>query len=135
MIGGYRTQGLIYLLGEQGKHVSLVVRQLPMKAGWWDAPLMLWELAVAISMTTSKISYSLIKAQVLPWNTYLQLQIPYTCNQPTPHIYRVQANLENLEKTVFFATLRENLENSGNFEKIFQIPGKLREFCWDWFFN
>ena len=41
---------------------------------------------------------------------------------------RAQTNLENLEKTVFFVTLRENLENSGNFKKIFQIPGKLREF-------
>ena len=24
---------------------------------------------------------------------------------------------------------RENLENSGNFKEIFEIPGKLREFC------
>ena len=35
-------------------------------------------------------------------------------------------------KKLFFVTLKENLENSRNFEKIFQIPGKLREFCWDW---
>ena len=45
------------------------------------------------------------------------------------NIDRAQTNLENLEKTVFFVTLRENLENSVNFKKIFQIPGKLREFC------
>ena len=32
-------------------------------------------------------------------------------------------------KNVFFVTVRENLENSGNFKKIFKIPGKLREFC------
>ena len=32
-------------------------------------------------------------------------------------------------KTEFFGTLRENLENSENFREIFQIPGKLREFC------
>ena len=37
--------------------------------------------------------------------------------------------MENLEKTVFFVTLRENLENSGNFEQIFKIPGKVRELC------
>ena len=36
---------------------------------------------------------------------------------------------KTLKKTVFFVTLRENLENSGNFKKIFQIPGKFREFC------
>ena len=45
------------------------------------------------------------------------------------NIGRAQTNLENLEKTVFFVTLRENLENSVNFQQIFQIPGKLREFC------
>ena len=27
------------------------------------------------------------------------------------------------KKTEFFVTLRENLENSGNFREIFQIPG------------
>ena len=35
----------------------------------------------------------------------------------------------NLEKTAFFVTLRGSLENPGNFEKIFQISGKRREFC------
>ena len=37
---------LIYLLGGQGRHVWQIVRQLPMKAVWWDASLMLWYLVV-----------------------------------------------------------------------------------------
>ena len=40
---------------------------------------------------------------------------------------KAQTNLENLEKTVLFVTLEENLENSRNFEKIFQIPGNSVE--------
>ena len=84
-IKGHRTRGLTYLLGGKGKHVWLIVRQLPMKAGWWDDPLALQDLAV--SMTTSKFSCSLIYAQPLPCNTSLRLQIPYTGNPPTPHIY------------------------------------------------
>ena len=46
----YRTPGVTvtYVLGRQGKHVWLIARQLPMKAGWWDAPLTLWDLAKTI---------------------------------------------------------------------------------------
>ena len=36
-------------LGRQGKHVWLIVRQPLTKAGWWDAPLALWDLTKAIS--------------------------------------------------------------------------------------
>ena len=43
----------------------LIVRQQPMKAGWWDAPLMIQDLAEAISITRNRISYSLIKLQPL----------------------------------------------------------------------
>ena len=45
---GHRTQGLIRLLDRQGKHMWLIVMQLPMKTGWWDAPLALWDLAERI---------------------------------------------------------------------------------------
>ena len=38
-------------LVRQGKHVWLIVRQALMKAGWWDAPLVLWDLTESISMT------------------------------------------------------------------------------------
>ena len=38
-------------LGRQGKYVWLIVRHLLMKAGWWDAPLALQDLAEVISMT------------------------------------------------------------------------------------
>ena len=41
-----RSQRLTHLLGEVGRHVWLIVGQVPMKAGWWDAPLALWDLAV-----------------------------------------------------------------------------------------
>ena len=37
----------IYPLGGQGRHVWQIVRQLPMKTGWWDAPLAIWDLAVS----------------------------------------------------------------------------------------
>ena len=38
-----------------------------------------------------------------------------------PRFSRAKTNLENLEKTVFFVTLKENLENSGNFKEIFTL--------------
>ena len=43
----------------------LIVRQQPKKAGWWDAPFTLRDLAEAISITRSKVSYSLIEPQPL----------------------------------------------------------------------
>ena len=51
IIWRHRKQGLTHLLGRQDKHVWLVVKQLRMKVGWWDAPLKLRELAKAISKT------------------------------------------------------------------------------------
>ena len=77
---GPRTQELTYLVDGKGKHVWLIVRRLSMRACWWDAPLALWDLAVAIRITTSKFSYSLIEAQLLPCNTSLRWQIPCTGN-------------------------------------------------------
>ena len=47
IIRGHRTQGLTHLLGRQDRHVWLIVMQLPMKAGWRDAPLALQDLAVS----------------------------------------------------------------------------------------
>ena len=49
-IMGYRTPGLnvTCLLGRQGKHVWLTARQIPMIAGWWDAPLALRDFAETI---------------------------------------------------------------------------------------
>ena len=41
-------QGLIHLLGRPGIHMWLIVRQLPIKAGWWDAALALRHLAKTI---------------------------------------------------------------------------------------
>ena len=38
-------------LSRQGKHMWLIVRQPLMKAGWWDAPLALWDLTETISIT------------------------------------------------------------------------------------
>ena len=64
------------------------------------------------------------------WGNTMQLP----CEIPMKEYYFFKLSLidraqTNLEKTEFFVTLRENLENSGNFREIFQIPGKLREFC------
>ena len=47
---GHRIQGLTHQLDGHGKHVCLIVRQLSMKAGWWDAPLSLQGLAEEICM-------------------------------------------------------------------------------------
>ena len=33
----------------------LIIRQLTMTAGWWDAPLALWDLAEAVSITAFRI--------------------------------------------------------------------------------
>ena len=38
-------------LSRQGKHVWLIIWQLLMKAGWWEVPLALQDLAKAISST------------------------------------------------------------------------------------
>ena len=40
------------------KNVWLIVRQLPIRAGWWDAPLAIWYLDEAMRITRSKISYT-----------------------------------------------------------------------------
>ena len=47
--------------GKHGKHVWLIVRQLFMKAGWWDPPLAFRDLAEAVNMIfphPSKHSYN-----------------------------------------------------------------------------
>ena len=65
IIRGYWTQGLTYLLDGQGKHVWLIVSQLPLKVGCWDAPLTLQDLAMSnldkqhSPTATSKISHCL----------------------------------------------------------------------------
>ena len=50
IIREHRTQELNLLLGRKGKHLWLTIRQLPMKTGWWDALLVLRDLAEAISV-------------------------------------------------------------------------------------
>ena len=55
----------ILRLGRQGKHVWLIVGQLFMKPGRWDAPLALLDLAEAISITRSKISTVWLNPQPL----------------------------------------------------------------------
>ena len=40
------------------KNVWLIVRQLPIIAGWWDAPLAIWDLDEAMRIIRSKISYT-----------------------------------------------------------------------------
>ena len=46
IIRGHRTQRLTHLLGRQGRHLWLIVRQLPMKVGLWDTPLALRDLVL-----------------------------------------------------------------------------------------
>ena len=64
-------------LVRQGKHVWLIVGQLFMKPGRWDAPLALLDLAEAIIITRSKISYSLIEPSTTSLYTSLRLRIPF----------------------------------------------------------
>ena len=46
IIRGFKTFN--HLLRRKSKHVSLIVRLLPMKVGWWHAPLVLWDFAEEI---------------------------------------------------------------------------------------
>ena len=58
--------GNVLSLGRQGKHVWLIIRQPLMKAGWWEAPLTLRDLAEAISPTKLiqlPIRYFLVQSQ------------------------------------------------------------------------
>ena len=55
--------------------------------------LALWDLTVAISITTNKISHSLIEAQPFLCNTNLRSHIPHTSNSPTPHIFSIPSVL------------------------------------------
>ena len=66
------TLGLICLLGRQGKQVWLIVRQLPVKSGWVNAPLTLQDLAKAIFLNIARdtfTGYPLPPAQNLSLNT------------------------------------------------------------------
>ena len=49
------TQWLPLPLGRQGKQVWLIARQLTMTTGWWDASLVLRDLAEAISTTSFRV--------------------------------------------------------------------------------
>ena len=62
----------------RGKHVWLIVRQLPMKAGWWDTPLALWDLA----KTSPTISDNR-----LPLLTENNFHTPFYFNPPPVHWY------------------------------------------------
>ena len=99
IISGHRTQGQTYVPGGQDKHVWLVVKQLLMTASWWDAPLVLLDLAVAISIPTIKISYRLIEAKPRSSNTSQQLKIPYTRSSLIFHIYSTLGILASFSNT------------------------------------
>ena len=45
---------------------------------------------------------------------------------PRTGFVRLRENLENLEKGTFLKKIRENLENSGNFQTIFTTSGKTQ---------
>ena len=61
------------LLGRQGYHMWLIVKQLPMKADCWDAPLVLQVLAV--SHLPQFISF--YKSQPTPPARNLVIPLPY----------------------------------------------------------
>ena len=50
-----RKTPMDFWLVQQSKHVWLIVRQMIMTSGWWDAPIALWDLARAISITTFRV--------------------------------------------------------------------------------
>ena len=57
-IMGYKTMDYVtYLQGRQGKDVWLTARQLLMKAGWWDAPFALQDLAETIFMHVKSLIF------------------------------------------------------------------------------
>ena len=47
------------IVARQDKRMWLILRQLSMKAGWWDAPITLWDLVEAANIIPKKtLSYS-----------------------------------------------------------------------------
>ena len=59
--------------------------------------LVLRDLTAAISVTTNKISHSLIEAQPFLCNTNLRSQIPHTSNSPTSHIFSTPSVLTSFK--------------------------------------
>ena len=57
------------------------------------------------------------------FNAMSKSQIKFVTATGCRHTWKTT---KTLKKTVFFVTLRENLENSGNFE---DFPGNFRRFC------
>ena len=70
------TFSCMYPLGGQGRHVWKIVRQLPMKAGWWDVPLVLRDLAVS---NLPDINYGR-EPILLPWR-FPGCQVPALTTQ------------------------------------------------------
>ena len=65
-----------------------------MNAGWWEAPLTLRDLAQAISITRSKISYSLIEPQPLLCTLLRTCSYEFHAlvSTHTPHSQRLQSH-------------------------------------------
>ena len=107
IIRGYWTQGLTYLLDGQGRHVWLIVSQLPLKVGCWDAPLALLDLAMSnldkqhSPTATSKISHCLqptsnykVKNIFLPATTD-STHPPYLTSKVHPFLTACRRSKEN----------------------------------------
>ena len=78
IIRGHRTQRLTHLLARQYKHVWQIVRQLPMKNGWWDAPFTLLDLAVSNLHT---IPTNVLPSWLIAHYNILHMLILLQCSQ------------------------------------------------------
>ena len=76
-----------------------MVRQLSIKADWLNAPLALWDLVVAISDTTSKISYSLIEAHYFPVTPVCIYKFQTLPTHQQPTFTATQASFNNTRNT------------------------------------
>ena len=60
------THGLTCLLGRQGKHMWLIVRQVSIKSGWVNLPLTLRDLAEAILLNIARIADTFSRYHLQP---------------------------------------------------------------------
>ena len=71
-----------------------------MKAGWWDALLAFQDLTKAISITRSKISYSLIELQHFFVHQSAAMNSMLLQSTHTPHSQRLQSDPFGIQSEV-----------------------------------
>ena len=99
-------------LGRQGKHIRLIVRQLLMKAGWWNAPLV---LPTGFSQSNQHHQkwdpLWFDRNSTFSLYTSLRLRILCTCSPPTHHFHSAsrQSRISNPVGGLWWSFLAETV--------------------------